>query len=59
MKRNAESVEVSVSEGAVWIAQQLPEHPKESILLSPDQIDHVIEWLREAKAEAEKSPRSE
>ena len=42
---------VTVENERVWIRQDLPPMDEQVIVLSPDQLVLVIEWLRDARDE--------
>jgi hypothetical protein len=57
LKRKMEQVEVYVKRDQVFISQQDSSAGDEQmVVLSPHQIDILVQWLQEAKAEALEYP---
>jgi hypothetical protein len=56
MEKHMEEVSVKTTEeGKILIVQDNPvESRGDTISLEPDQVDVIIQWLQEAKAELEK-----
>ncbi len=45
-------IRVSTDKGKIFITQPVPmQNEPDSIIISPEQVDALIEWLKEAKAE--------
>lgn len=57
MKKTMERVEVSSGAGVVNISQDCMGEPTD-IVISADQVDVVIEWLKEAKVAALKKKKA-
>jgi hypothetical protein len=45
-------VMVKVSDGCIYVEQDSSFHETQSIQVHPDQVDILINWLKEAKEEA-------
>ena len=55
MKKRMEEVEVRTEKGAIYIEQPVfGQNDPACILISPEQIDMLVNWLQEAKEEAMK-----
>ena len=52
MKKRAEEIEVVVEDDRIWIRQADPcgdDERNQAIVVSPDQVVLLIDWLREAR----------
>jgi hypothetical protein len=54
MNRSAHPIQVSVFCGEVLLEQQFPNEGPNVITLTPEQIEMLIDWLREAAVAAGK-----
>lgn len=55
MKKSTEQIDFEIDDqGTIWLAQEteVEAEGKHKIMVSPDQIDLLIEWLQSAKATA-------
>ena len=54
MDKEMFEIRVSTDKGKIFIEQPVPmEDAPNIIIISPEQVDAVIEWLKEARAELE------
>ena len=54
MDKEMFEIRVSTDKGKIFITQPVPmQSEPDSIIISPEQVDALIEWLKEAKAEIE------
>jgi len=54
MDKEMFEIRVSTNKGKIFITQPVPmQDEPDSIIISPEQVDALIEWLKEARAELE------
>ena len=57
MSWKMEEIAVHTDNGIIYITQPNPQsETDDTIMISPDQVDILIDWLKQAKEEALKEP---
>ncbi len=54
MKKEMREISITTDEEKIFITQPVPMNDDDTVVILPEQVDILIEWLKEAKAEIER-----